>query len=112
MWSASSFDVLASSILALASGSIVGQPPIATPPAEYSIAAASEQATRSLSASAIMRTLWRISYTVGGVPGLSDWTPIGETVTVPAGAVFVGAEYDGAVIDGGPWYVVGGEPRT
>lgn len=59
-----------------------------------------------------MRARWRARYAVDGVPGVSDWVSIGEPVEVPAGAVWVGPEYDGEVIDGGPWYAVGGGPRN
>lgn len=107
MWLASDPFVLASSIRWLASG--VG---VIDPVPVQDQRAASEQATRDFRSSVVMRSLWRINYTVDGVPGVSAWTPIGETVQVPAGAVYVSPEFDGEVIDGGPWYVVGGEPKT
>lgn len=107
MWRASDPFVLASSIRWLASGVGVIDPP----PVQRAVAA-SEQATRALDSSVVMRARWRIRYTVDGVPGVSDWTDIGEPVRVPAGAVYVGPEFDGEVIDGGPWYAVGGEPRN
>ena len=74
--------------------------------------AASEQMTRSMRSSVVMRGTWRASYTVGGVPGVTDWTPTGETLQAPAGAVVTGYEYGGEIIDGGPWYVQGGGPKT
>jgi hypothetical protein len=33
-------------------------------------------------------------------------------LSVPAGATYLGAEFDGEVIAGGPWLVVGGGPKS
>ncbi len=74
--------------------------------------AASEQATRAMNSSVELRSRWRINYTVNGVAGVSAWTNIGETVQLPAGAVYVSSAFDGEVISGGPWYAVGGGPKT
>lgn len=112
MWSASSLDHRASSILALASGAVIGEPPNPVPPSVTDPRAASEQATRAMNSSVVMRARWRVRYAVNGVEGFSPWADIGEPVSIPAGAVYLGPEFDGEVIDGGPWYVIGGEPRT
>lgn len=74
--------------------------------------AASEQVTRSMRSSVPMTAVWRARYSVGGVEQFTAWTPIGETLQVPAGAVYLGAEFGSEVIDGGPWLVLGGGPRT
>jgi hypothetical protein len=107
MWLASDTFVLASSVRWLASGvGVIDPPPI------QSAAAASEQATRAMNSSVVMRARWRVKYAVNGVEGFSPWVNIGEPVSVPAGAVYLDKEFDGEVIDGGPWYVIGGEPIT
>lgn len=74
--------------------------------------AASEQVTRAMRSSVVMRERWRARYEVDGVPGYSDWTPIGETIQVPAGAVAIAHEYEGEVIDGGPWKTRSGAGET
>lgn len=74
-------------------------------------AAASEQVTRAMRSSVVMRSLWRAKYAVNGVEAYSEWTPIGETIRVPRGAVYVATEYDGEVISGGPWLAIGGGPK-
>ena len=107
MWPASATYVLASSIRWLASGAGV-----IDPPAEQSAEAASEQATRAMDQSVVMRARWRVKYAVDGIEGFSPWVNIGEPVSVPAGAVYLDKEFDGEVIDGGPWYAIGREPRT
>lgn len=107
MWPAPATYVLASSIRWLASGAGV-----IDPPAKQSAGAASEQATRAMDQSVVMRARWRVKYAVDGSEGFSPWVNIGEPVSVPAGAVYLDKEFDGEVIDGGPWYVIGGEPRT
>lgn len=107
MWLASDPFVLASSIRWLASGvGVIDPPPI------QSAVQASEQATRAMNQSVVMRARWRVKYAVSGNEGFSPWVNIGEPVSVPAGAVYLDKEFDGEVIDGGPWYVIGGEPRT
>lgn len=107
MWPASATYVLASSVRWLASGvGVIDPPPI------ESARAASEQATRAMSQSVVMRVRWRVKYTVNGAEGFSPCVNIGEPVSVPAGVMYLDKEFDGEVIDGGPWYVIGGEPRT
>lgn len=107
MWLASDPFILASAVRWLASG--VG---VIDPPPVQSAEQASEQATRAMNSSVVMRARWRVKYAVNGIEGFSPWVDIGEPISVPAGAVYLDKEFDGEVIDGGPWYVIGGEPRT
>lgn len=75
--------------------------------------AASEQVTRSMRSSVPLRSTWRARYRIdSGDDQFTDWTPIGEMLSVPAGAVYLGAEFGGEIISGGPWLGIGGGPRT
>lgn len=74
---------------------------------------ASEQVTHDMRSSVPLRSVWRAKFSVNGGPEqFTDWTAIGEMLSVPAGATYLGAEFDGEVIAGGPWLVVGGGPKS
>lgn len=75
---------------------------------------ASEQVTRAMQSSVPMRSVWRARYRVGaGAEQFTEWTAIGELLSVPAGAEPLGYEFGGELIDGGPWLAQGGGvPKT
>jgi len=74
---------------------------------------ASEQVTHDMRSSVPLRSVWRARYRVGaGSEQFTAWTAIGEMLSVPADAEYLGAEFDGEIISGGPWLGIGGGPRT
>lgn len=103
-----------SSSLLLMSGANLAEPLPPDPPVPgRTPREASEQVTRAMRSSVPLRAAWRARYRVGaGAEQFTNWTAIGELLSVPAGAEPLGYEFSGEIIAGGPWLAQGGGPRN